>query len=117
MSSLTTSGAEVFKFDRADKKWKEFGSGFVSFTLKDDRFEISVNSLTFYVEGDVRRKGPKAVVMRVMDNSLSKGDYTEYIILAVRFEHERDARNLFTLLASTRWIRSRTAEENIVEGN
>jgi len=104
MSSLSTYGSTVFKFDRAGKKWKELGSGFVSFTLKDDRLVISVNSLTFYVQGGVRQKGPKAVVMRVRDDSLSKGDN---IILAVRFERERDARNLFTLLASTQWIRPR----------
>jgi len=44
------------------------------------------------------------VVMRVRDDSPTKG---ETIILAVRFERERDTRNLFTLLASTPWIRPR----------
>jgi len=105
MNTLQTYGATVFKFDRSGKKWKELGSGVVSFTLKDDRLLISVNALTFFVQGGVRQKGPKAVVMRVRDDSSTKG---ENIILAVRFERERDARNLFTLLASTQWIRPRT---------
>jgi len=106
MNTLSTYGSTVFKFDRSGKKWKELGSGVISFTLKDDRLLISVNALTFFVQGGVRQKGPKAVVMRVRDDSLSKGK-SENIILAVRFERERDARNLFTLLASTQWIRPR----------
>jgi len=107
MNTLQTYGATVFKFDRSGKKWKELGSGVVSFTLKDDRLVISVNALIFFVQGGVRQKGPKAVVMRVRDNSSTKGK-SENIILAVRFERERDARNLFTLLACTQWIRPRT---------
>merc|ERR1719173_65582 len=106
MNTLQTYGATVFKFDRAGKKWQELGSGVVSFTLKEDRLVISVNALTFFVQGGVHQKGPKAVVMRVRDDSSTKGK-SENIILAVRFERERDARNLFTLLASTQWIRPR----------
>jgi len=107
MNTLQTYGATVFKFDRSGKKWQELGSGVVSFTLKEDRLVISVNALTFFVQGGVRQKGPKAVVMRVRDDSSTKGK-SENIILAVRFERERDARNLFHLLASTQWIRPRS---------
>jgi len=105
MAVLSTYGSTIFKFDRSGKKWKELGSGVVYFSVKEDRLVISVNKLAFIVQGGVRQKGPKAVVMRVRDDSTIKG---ETIILAVRFERERDTRNLFTLLASTPWIRPRS---------
>lgn len=115
-SSLTTYGSTVFKFNRSEKKWKEKGSGDVVFSLKlksrgadIDQLIVSVGKLSFVVQGGVRPKGSKAIVMRGKEiraqdypRELQSGDA---IILAVRFEQERDSRNLFQMLTNTPWIR------------
>merc|ERR1719461_1032976 len=107
--TLTTYGSTVFKFNRSEKKWKEKGSGDVTFSLKlkssgaeMDQLIVSVGKLSFVVQGGVRPKGSKAIVMRGKEVRDTQG---EAIILAVRFEHERDSRNLFQMLANTPWIR------------
>jgi len=107
--TLTTYGSTVFKFNRSEKKWKEKGSGDVTFSLKlkatgaeVDQLIVSVGKLSFVVQGGVRPKGSKAIVMRGKEVRDVQG---EAIILAVRFEHERDSRNLFQMLANTPWIR------------
>jgi len=107
--TLTTYGSTVFKFNRSEKKWKEKGSGDVTFSLKlkatgaeMDQLIVSVGKLSFVVQGGVRPKGSKAIVMRGKEVRDVQG---EAIILAVRFEHERDSRNLFQMLANTPWIR------------
>merc|ERR1719229_824883 len=91
--TLTTYGSTVFKFNRSEKKWKEKGSGDVTFSLKlkntgaeMDQLIVSVGKLSFIVQGGVRPKGSKAIVMRGKEvRDVSGG---EAIILAVRFERE-----------------------------
>jgi len=108
-TSLRTDGSTVFKFNRSEKKWKEKGSGDVTFSLKlkssgadIDQLVVSVGKLSFIVQGGVRPKGSKAIVMRGKEVRDVQG---EAIILAVRFEHEQDSRSLFQMLANTPWIR------------
>lgn len=103
MATLTTYGSTVFKFNRSEKKWKEKGSGDVTFSLKGDQLIVSVGKLSFIVQGGVRPKGSKAIVMR--GKEMRQENSGDAIILAVRFERERDSRNLFTMLSCTPWIR------------
>jgi len=108
MAALTTAGSTVFRFVRAEKTWKETGSGNVTFSLQTDKLVVSVGELVYVVQGGVRPKGSKAVVMRVKEDSAkNKKVKPESMIIAVRFEHLRDSKHVFSLLKLTPWIRPR----------
>jgi len=115
MATLTTYGSTVFKFNRSEKKWKEKGSGDVTFSLKGDQLVVSVGKLSFIVQGGVRPKGSKAIVMR--GKEMRQETSGDAIILAVRFERERDSRNLFTMLSCTPWIRPHRSRTNRSKGS
>merc|ERR1719150_1215096 len=87
-TSLRTDGSTVFKFNRSEKKWKEKGSGDVTFSLKlkatgaeMDQLIVSVGKLSFVVQGGVRPKGSKAIVMRGKEVRDTQGEKGEAIIL------------------------------------
>jgi len=108
MAALTTAGSTVFKFVRSEKTWKETGSGNVTFSLQTERLMVSVGELVYVVQGGVRRKGSKAVVMRVReDSSKCKKAKPESMIIAVRFERLKDTQHVLSLLKLTPWIRPR----------
>jgi len=108
MAALTTAGSTVFKFIRSEKTWRETGSGNVTFSVQTKRLMVSVDDLVYVVQGGVRRKGSKAVVMRVKeDSSKSKKATPESMIIAVRFECLKDTQHVLSLLKLTPWIRPR----------
>jgi hypothetical protein len=108
MAALTTAGSTVFKFIRSEKTWRETGSGNVTFSLQSDRLMVSVGDMVYVVQGGVKRKGSKAVVMRVKkDSSKSKKVKPESMIIAVRFERLKDTQHVLSLLKLAPWIRSR----------
>lgn len=62
--------------------------------------------MVYVVQGGVKRKGSKAVVMRVKKDS-SKSKKPESMIIAVRFERPKDTQHVLSLLKLAPWIRSR----------
>jgi len=109
MAALTTAGSTVFQFVRSEKRWKQRGSGNVTFSLQTDRLLVSVGDLTYVVkDSGVKAKGSKAIVMRVReDSSKSNKTKSEWMIIAVRFEREEDSQHVLTLLKLTPWFRPR----------
>jgi len=95
MDVVTLTGATIFKFHRAEKKWKEKGHGNVTFFLKGDELMVGVGKQSFFVKGGLRPKGPNAIVMRVW--GIEANSEEPDMILAVRFGKERDSKRLAKL--------------------
>jgi len=101
MPILTLSDSTVFKFNRASQKWEEEASGNITFSAygNGQAVVVSIGILSFSVQGEIKPKTSKAVVMEVTrkDTLIQP---KALLILAIRFERERDVKKLFAMLKS-----------------
>jgi len=92
---------EVCIFILKNKKWVDVFSGSVMFTydlrLREYRVVFRTNQLSqnhvYKLQNKIRRKGPKAFVVRASTESSDKQEVGVDCILAFRFENDTDAFN------------------------
>jgi len=96
MDVVNLTNTTIFKFYSKDKKWTEKGHGDITFSLKGDELMVGIGKQSFFVKGELRRKGPNVFVIRVCGIEASSDERD--MILAVKFGKQREAKLLFAML-------------------